>query len=70
MKIGKREAKLISRIEKCGFLGLNINGEYWLQDGKHCPQKTAKKLIEGGVLRSNDDALFGAPQSYSISRGA
>lgn len=58
-------------IKVCGFIGVDLRGDTWLESSQSVGKGRLKRLIAHKLLKNNQDALFkglGMTQSYSLTR--
>lgn len=58
-------------IKACGFIGVDLRGETWLESSQSVGKGRLRRLIAHKLGKNNQDALFKGPgmtQGYALSR--
>lgn len=73
MKLTRLDKEALRAIQACGFLGVNLKGEPYLETNLPIGRGRMQRLIALDTISPNRDSLFpglGRPQSYALtSRG-
>jgi hypothetical protein len=71
IRVTALDLKAVKAIAKCGFVGVDLKGEPWLESSDHVTKFRLRRLSAQGLVRSNQDGLLpgrGITQSYSLSK--
>ena len=65
------DLKALRAIKACGFIGVDLRGDTWLESSENVGKGRLKRLIAHKLVKNNQDALFkglGMTQSYALTR--
>lgn len=71
IRITALDLMAVKAIKACGFIGVDLKGEPWLESSYSIGAYRLRRLIEHGLLKSNQDSLLpgrAITQSYSLTR--
>jgi hypothetical protein len=69
--IAALDLKAIKAVKACGFVGIDLSGDPYLESSVNIGRGRLKRLIAHKLLKNNQDALLkglGMTQSYSLTR--
>lgn len=72
IRVTALDIKALRAIQACGFIGIDLKGQTYLESSQNVGRGRLKRLIEQKLVISNLDMLLPGrgipPQSYSLSQ--
>lgn len=72
IRVTALDIKALRAIQACGFIGVDLKGQTYLESSQNVGRGRLRRLIEQKLVISNQDMLLPGrgitPQSYSLSQ--